>query len=127
MSKCERIPVLLVDGDPIFRQALADILRFDGHEVVECPSAEQALPVIWEKGCVALIAEYAMPGFNGVDLADEFRAARDGPTLIVTAQSPGSIAAHVQVRHYVRILPKPVAYDRLHDLLHDLVGGQKDS
>ncbi len=127
MASCTCIPILLVDQDHIFRQALAENLRIDGHEVVECDSAEEALPAMRARACVALIAEYAMPGFNGVHLADEFRAARSGPTLLVTAQSSGAVAAHVEVRHYVRLLPKPVAYDQLHDVLHDLFVVRSDS
>ncbi len=127
MSKCACIPILLVDQDHTFRQALADNLRIDGHEVVECTSSEQAFPVMRVEPCAALIAEYAMPGLNGVHLADEFRAARAGPTLLVTAHSSGTVIAHVEVRHYVKLLPKPVEYDRLHDLLHDLLAHEDDS
>lgn len=128
MAKCKRIPILLVDEDPVFRQALADNLRIDGHQVVECTTGTGALPAIQIAPCVALIAEYTMAGgVNGMHLADEFRASRSGPTLLLTTQEGGLVTAHVEVRPYVELLLKPVVYDRLHDVLHDLVDPEADS
>lgn len=127
MSHCEHISILLVDEDVIFRQALADNLRIDGHLVVECVSAEQAIPTMSEEPYGAMIAEYTLAGFNGVLLADEFRKACAGPTVLVTAQFGGPTSFHVGVRHYVELLPKPVAYDRVHDTVHHLVTVGRDS
>jgi DNA-binding NtrC family response regulator len=127
VSNCSRIAILLVDEDPIFRQALADNLRFDGHEVVECPTAADALPAIQSEPCSALVTEYVVPGANGVYLADRFRALQSGPTVVVTAPSTATVEAHVEVRHYVRLLHKPIEYERLHDLLHQLIDAAETS
>lgn len=128
VAKCTRIPILLVDEDPVFRQALAENLRIDGHQVVECATGAGALPAIQIAPCLALIAEYTMAGgVNGMHLADQFKASRAGPTLLLTTQEGGFVAAHVEVRPYVELLLKPVIYDRLHDVLHDLVEPASDS
>ena len=74
MCACAGIPVLLVDEDPIFREALAENLRIDGHEVFECPTAHDAVPAMRARTFVAMVTEYVVPGSNGVRLADEFRA-----------------------------------------------------
>jgi len=123
---CSGIGILLVDGDLLFRQALADNLRFDGHEVVECASAHDAIPAIRSAPCAALVTEYVVPGANGVYLADRFRSLRSGPTVVVTAQVTGTVAADVGARHYVHLLSKPLEYQRLHDLLHRLVEDLED-
>lgn len=127
VAGCGCISVLLVDDDLFFREALAENLRADGHTVIECASAERALPVMRTESCVVLIAEYALSGVNGVRLADEFRSARSGPTLLVTAQESGAVTAHVRIRSYVELLAKPVAYDELHDRLHEVVRAARDS
>jgi len=127
VSQCVGISILLVDEDWVFRQALAENLRFDGHEVLEFPTAADALPAIRSAPCSALVTEYLVPGANGVWLADEFRAARAGPTVVVTGHATGTVEGHVALRHYVRLLAKPIEYDHLHDLLHQMIESTDES
>ena len=78
--------VLLVDDEEIVRTATADMLRDLGYEVVEMPSAIQALSAI-RSGIDAdlLVTDYLMPGMTGAALIHELRGKGIGlPTLLIT-------------------------------------------
>lgn len=115
---CNDIEILLVDGDPVFRGALAENLRLDGHVVSECFSGAEALVAIHAKEWGVLISEFALPGQCGVNLADAFSAHRSGQTLLVTADSSGTVSEYVDRRPYVQVLRKPVSYRSVHRAVH---------
>ena len=60
--------IIVVDADPVQRQALADLLLSDGHAVLLASGAEEALLKL-ENGQVDLVlAEEEMPGVTGREL-----------------------------------------------------------
>jgi PAS domain S-box-containing protein len=79
--------ILLVDDDPEVRAVAAAMLREAGHTVIEAGSGGAALERLdQDAACIdLLIADLAMPGMSGFELA---RAARQGrpdlPILFVT-------------------------------------------
>jgi CheY-like chemotaxis protein len=103
-----RAVVLLVDDDPEVRAVAAAMLHEAGHTVIEAGSGDAALERLDEDAgrIDLLIADLAMPGMSGFELA---RAVREGwrnlPILFITgfadtAAKLDSIDAH-------RLLMKP--------------------
>ena len=90
--------ILLVDDDPDVRAVAAAMLREAGHTVVEAGSGGAALERLGQNvpPIDLLIADLAMPGMNGFELARAARQERpDLPVLFVTgfadmARSEGS-------------------------------------
>jgi PAS domain S-box-containing protein len=79
--------ILLVDDDPDVRAVAAAMLREAGHTVVEAGSGGAALERLGENvpPIDLLIADLAMPGMNGFELARAARQERpDLPVLFVT-------------------------------------------
>jgi PAS domain S-box-containing protein len=79
--------ILLVDDDPDVRAVAASMLREAGHTVVEAGSGGAALERLGENvpPIDLLIADLAMPGMNGFELARAARQERpDLPVLFVT-------------------------------------------
>lgn len=77
---------LLVDDEEVVRLSTADMLAELGYEVVEAPSAEEALR-LFHCGIHfdILVTDHLMPGMTGVDLARAIRERRpDTPVLIVS-------------------------------------------
>lgn len=60
--------VLLVDDDHLVRDMLGDVLRQFGYEVRQAHSGEQALALL-DDGIDLLLTDFAMPEFNGAQLA----------------------------------------------------------
>ena len=111
--------VLLVDDEEIVRTATADMLRDLGYEVVEMPSAIQALSAI-RSGIDAdvLVTDYLMPGMTGAALIQELRGKGIGlPTLLIT----GYAATGEDVPADVPRLSKPFRQADLAARIHDLL------
>ncbi|NIF26651.1 response regulator [Pantoea sp. Tr-811] len=113
--------VLLVDDDHLVRDMLGDVLRQYGYQVRQAHSGEQALALL-DDGIDLLLTDFAMPAFNGAQLA---LAARERypqlPVVFLTGYAelgglelPGSL-----------VMQKPVQADELARVLNELlrVGG----
>lgn len=88
--------VIVVDADPVRRQALADLLASDGHAVLPASGAEEALLKL-ENGHVDLVlAEEDMPGVSGRELLWECVRRWQGlPFIMLTGSGtvPRAVAA----------------------------------
>ncbi len=113
--------MLLVDEDEVFREALAENLRIDGHEVVDLGAAPTRDAAVRSDRHGILITEYEVPGRNGFELADRFHGHRPRPVLLVTAHASATIERQVAARWFMRLLPKPLSYEALHRVLHEAV------
>jgi len=100
---------------------LAGLLRDDGHDLLdfEHPGLLPAYETLGHVGLV--VTDYEMPGKNGFELADAFRAAHpDIPVVLITGLHSRSVEAEAARRDFVHLLFKPVDYDQVHDLIHRL-------
>jgi len=69
--------ILLVDDDAEVRTVTAAYLADMGHRVVEAADGSSALDILkTDDQLDLLIADFAMPGMTGTDLADKVRAVR---------------------------------------------------
>lgn len=118
---CSAIQVLVVDDEEGFRANLADMLRDDGHAVVDCTSAEAALAADLS-GIAILVTDYSMPGQSGLALADQIHARHPTmPVVIVSAYRTQTLESQAKARDFVSLLSKPLEFDDLHGLIHRLV------
>lgn len=69
------LTILVVDDDPLIAMTMTAVLNDLGHLTVECNSARDALEQLEQKAYFDLmITDYAMPGMNGHQLAQEVKA-----------------------------------------------------
>jgi CheY-like chemotaxis protein len=78
--------VMVVDDDDLFRDMLADALRYDDYIPVAVPSGEAALKEL-ERGTVdAVIADIKMPGMDGITLLKKIKEkSPELPVILITA------------------------------------------
>jgi DNA-binding NtrC family response regulator len=120
---CSTMPILLVDDEASFRTSLAETLRDDGHEVLDY-GAPADVPPLDGLRVTMLVTDYEMPGKTGIELADAFHAHHPRlPVLLITAYRTHFLEAQIGHRPYLRLSHKPVDYDALHALIHELVDG----
>lgn len=109
--------ILLVDDSPTVLMGLADILRDAGHSVETAASAEAALAMLKRKPPLKLmIADYHMPGRNGVALVRETRRLgpyRLLPILMLTTEAQREIREEAKSAGATGWLVKPVAGETL--------------
>jgi DNA-binding NtrC family response regulator len=104
---------LVVEDDPLQRAFVADLLKGEGLEVVECASAEAAELVLVSTGneLRALVTDVNLAGaMSGVELA-QFAKRRFPDLNVVMVSGRGS----PYIPHDTRFLMKPYAPDDLLD------------
>ena len=88
--------ILLVDDDNAVREVTASALRDLGYTVTEANGGAAALDILNRPGerIDLLVADFAMPGMNGVEVARGARTARPGlPVLFITGYADLSALA----------------------------------
>ena len=119
---CEAIGILLVDDELSFRTSLAAMLRDDGHEVRDYAAPAEVPPLRDLEDVAVVVTDYEMPGSTGLVLADDLHAHHpEMPVLLVTAYRTQSLEAQVLDRPHLRIVQKPVDYETIHTLIHEIV------
>jgi PAS domain S-box-containing protein len=86
-AKSERVlSVLLVDDDLLVLENVAAMLDDLGHSVLEARSAEEAVALLRRTPKIDIVVtDYAMPGMNGLQLAEAVAAERPGlPVVLCT-------------------------------------------
>ncbi len=88
------ITVLAVDDDPEFQEIITHYLSEDPrYTVVTAGSAQEALQIISQQSFSAIVADYQMPGMDGLDLLKTLRSAHNMiPFIIFTGQGCESVA-----------------------------------
>jgi CheY-like chemotaxis protein len=106
--------ILLIDDDNAVREVTRALLHELGYRVLEAGSGGAALDLIErEPGIDLMIADFAMPGMNGAEVARLARARRPGmPVLFVTGFADRTALAGIGE---AEIISKPFIDDELAD------------
>ena len=81
--------ILVVDDDALINMNAVDMLEQLGHTAIDAYSGAEALKILASEQVIdLLITDYAMPGMNGVELAEQARQLRPGlPVVLATGYS----------------------------------------
>ena len=78
--------ILLVEDEPITRNAFADALRMEGEEVIQAADGVQALSIFDKWHVDLVITDLVMPRLNGCELVAQIRSKRPHiPILLISA------------------------------------------
>jgi PAS domain S-box-containing protein len=122
----ENATVLVVDDDSDVREITEELLSELGYGVVSASSGPVALELLGSGARVDLmLIDFAMPGMNGVELAERVRLVRpDIPVLFATGYAHTSAAVQLKDRVIVR---KPYRHGELAQKLRAALGHQDDA
>jgi two-component system, LytTR family, response regulator len=117
------IRVLIVDDEPLARNALERVLRVrkDVDSVDSAADAFEALNFLQEKPYDVLLLDIRMPELSGIELVDRLKKRKlPVPSIIfVTAHNQHAVAAFE--KHAVDYVLKPFSDDRIHNALDTAV------
>ncbi len=116
------VTILLVDDDSAVREVTASLLREFGYQVTEAGSGNAALDILrgGKTAVDLLLADYAMPGMNGVETVKAAQAMRPGlPALFITGFA--DLAALREVGED-RIIQKPFREEELARKVAAMIG-----
>ncbi|PLR28646.1 response regulator [Caulobacter zeae] len=106
----ERPRLLLVDDDAGARRALQLLLSGRGIEVRAYGAAADLLADPTALDASILVADYRMPGADGLDVLARLRERRwAGRALLITGYPEPGLRAKAQALGYERVLEKPLA------------------
>lgn len=79
--------LLVVDDDPTSRAAVRKLVASDAVEVLESPSAEDALARLANESVDCIVLDLGLPGMSGFDFLENMSAARaDIPVVVYSAR-----------------------------------------
>jgi DNA-binding response OmpR family regulator len=105
--------VLIVDDNVELAENIAEILQMDGHSTDVAASAEDALPKAVQAEPDVLLADFKLPGMNGVDLVRQFCATRTRVFAIVMSAYTDDVTVQTAREVGATFIPKPVDYELL--------------
>lgn len=83
--------ILVVDDDAGNRETLSELLTLSGHDVHDAGSSDEALRLVERHTFDAALLDLAMPGMNGIELAERLRAIHpDLRIALVTGWDPSA-------------------------------------
>lgn len=84
---------MLVDDDAVARSILSQLLRRQGHEVIEVADGQAAWELVQRGGISFIVSDWVMPKIHGPDLCRRIRgAALDHYTYVILCTSKGAKA-----------------------------------
>lgn len=114
--------ILLVDDDATIRQELGELLRDDGHTVVEAPSVPKATELLEHEAIDLVLTDLKMPRHSGLELLAEVR--RRWPDVLVvmmTGYATVETAVEAMKLGAFDYLRKPFRFEQVRAAL-DLAG-----
>ena len=81
--------ILVADDEVHIVQVVAIKLRNGGYTVVTAPNGTEALEIMKDTPCDAVITDFQMPGMNGLELVEKLRsnpATASIPVIMLTAR-----------------------------------------
>ena len=110
--------VLVVDDEPVVRDAVRRVLGEEGLAVVGVPDAERALAHPGFADCRLVVCDLMLPGGSGLDALRAMRARRpELPIIIITGYGTPDHADRVLAAGASAFLPKPFDQSELSTLV----------
>ena len=116
------VTILVVDDESWIRQITVRVLRDSGYTVLEAASGVEALEIIRASGPVALVlADVAMPGMDGVQLAEAIRKHNSDQRVAFLSAYAGLIPRLEMKGPPLPILEKPIEPNQLVDRIREIL------
>lgn len=103
------VAVMIVDDDEAVRRSLSLMLRANGYRVHGYGSGPQLLLGGLPSKADILLADYVMPGMDGLELVRRLRAQGwQGAAVLITGRYESGLAARASVEGVTAVLEKPL-------------------
>jgi len=125
-------PILIVDDEPIVREALRDWLVDAGYQVQTAETGEQGLQILEDQEIGLVILDVRLPGKTGIRVLEEMKAMKpDVKAIIITAYASPQMRDEAMRLGALQYMTKPIAPDKLEKLvkkaLSEASSGEKEA
>ena len=127
-----RTPILIVDDEPIVREALRDWLVDAGYEVQTAKTGEEGLEILKNQEIGLVILDVRLPGKTGIRVLEEMKAMKpDVKAIVITAYASPQMRDEAMKLGALQYMTKPIAPDKLEQLvrtaLSEAARGKKEA
>jgi DNA-binding NtrC family response regulator len=100
--------ILLVEDEAIVRHSFAQLLRTQGHEVIEAANGSEALAVLNRLPVQLVITDLVVPNINGLNLISLIRARWPRMPIILISGYLSQDAGNIILDGVADFLQKPI-------------------
>jgi DNA-binding NtrC family response regulator len=112
--------ILIVDDEPIVREAICDWLVDAGYSVKTAGTGEEALEIVAQQDFRLVILDVRLPGKTGIRVLQEMKEMKpDIKAIIITAYASPDMRTEAMKLGAIHYLTKPIAPDQLEKLVQD--------
>jgi two-component system nitrogen regulation response regulator NtrX len=112
--------ILVVDDEAAIRDTMRMILEYEGHEVLQAGSGQEALQVAQAERPDLVFLDIKMPGMDGLEVLTRLRAVSDSlPVVIVSAHGSATTALEAGRLGAYRFIEKPLSKDYVIDAVRE--------
>ena len=113
--------VLVVEDDRWGRKIISDILRRDGHEVIEAADGAQAVELLEHRSFDLIISDVVMPNMDGLKLLDHIRRVSPRTPVILMSGYLFNESAKNSLLDKAEFLQKPFDFSVLLSMARRLI------
>jgi len=114
MSNSQSLNILVVEDGQSQREMLRDFLKEKGHDVSEAGQGEAALDLVGQRYFDLLLADYKMPGMNGMELLSRVKQINpEIEVIMMTAYGTVETAVAAMKAGAADYITKPIELDEL--------------
>ena len=114
--------MLIVDDEFSLVETLAEILTYEGYEVVTASDGAQALALAEKIRPALMLLDHMMPVLNGLQTLQRLRASSWGANLPVIMMTAAPVQLPADQRQGVPLLRKPFEIGQLVRLVAEAIG-----
>jgi len=106
--------ILIVDDEPIVREALRDWLVDADYDVTTAVTGEEALEIVAQQDFDLVILDVRLPGKTGIRVLEEMKDEKpDTKAIVITAYASPELRTEAMRLGAIHYLSKPIAPDQL--------------
>lgn len=106
--------ILVIDDERSIRNALKEILEFEGHQVVLAENGLMALESVASTRFDVIFSDIKMPNMDGIELLEQFQAKGvDSPVVMITGHGSIDTAVECIKKGAFDFIQKPLDLNRL--------------
>ena len=114
--------VLIVDDEPIVREAIQDWLVDVGYDVAVAETGEEALETLAEQDFDVIVLDVRLPGKTGIRVLQELREVNPNvKAIVITAYASPEMRAEAMRQGAICYMVKPISPDELEKVIRETV------
>lgn len=121
-SKLREMRILLIDDDEWIRDSLSLFFQSEGCHLLALETAEEGLEEINRQAYDIIIADYKLPGMDGLEFLERINGSHpDALTIMITAYGSKDIFLKARKKGVQEFIDKPFTIQSIEDALSRLI------